>query len=58
VSSPAHGWRAKNPRIHADYVDVSDFPEVWKKLSETVDVEARAKELAVMKLMRDLSRAR
>jgi len=46
------------PRMHADYVDVNDLPEEWKTLSATIDVEARAKELAVMKLMRDLDGAR
>lgn len=58
LSSPAHGWQGKTPRMHADYVDVNDLPEVWKTLSATIDVEARAKELAVMKLMRDLDGAR
>ena len=58
LSSPAHGWQGKTPRMHADYVDVNDFPEVWKTLSATIDIEARAKELSVMKLMRDLDGAR
>ncbi len=54
ISSPAEGWETKNPRRHADYVDVHDFPKSWVNLKATIDVEARAKELAVMKLMRDL----
>ena len=33
---------------------MSDFPKFWLNLTATIDVEARAKELAVMKLMRDL----
>jgi len=58
ISSPAEGWGSKNPRKHADYIDVSDFPKFWMNLTATIDVEARAKELAVMKLMRDLGLAR
>lgn len=58
ISSPAHGWQGRNLRMHADFVNPLDFPEEWKDLSATVDVEARAKELAVMKLMRDLGLTR
>jgi len=54
ISSPEQGWAAKNPRRHAEYVDKRDFPECWTDLTATVDVEARAKELAVKKLMIDL----
>lgn len=54
ISSPIQGWDGKNPRRHADYIDVADFPQSWMKLTATIDVEAKAKELAVMKLMRDL----
>jgi UV DNA damage endonuclease len=54
ISSPIQGWDGKNPRRHADYVDAADFPQSWMKLTATIDVEAKAKELAVMKLMRDL----
>lgn len=54
ISSPIQGWDGKNPRRHADYIDAGDFPQSWMKLTATIDVEAKAKELAVMKLMRDL----
>ena len=54
VSSPLEGWQAANPRPHHDYLDPSDFPDEWKRLSITVEVEAKAKELAVMRLMKDL----
>ncbi len=54
VSSPQGGWRAADPRQHADYVDVSDFPSSWRELPALVDVEARAKELAVLQLAREL----
>lgn len=54
ISSPAMGWGAKKPRKHADYIDVNDFPDFWTDMSATIDVEAKAKELAVIKLMVDL----
>jgi len=54
ISSPSEGWETGNPRKHADYVDWRDFPKAWINITATIDVEARAKELAVMKLMRDL----
>ena len=44
----------KNPRNHDDYIHPKDFPESWLNLNITVEVEAKAKELAVLKLMRDL----
>ncbi|MCU0574321.1 MAG: UV DNA damage repair endonuclease UvsE [Syntrophobacteraceae bacterium] len=55
ISSPERGWETGNPRRHADYVDIMDFPGLWMQLTATIDVEARAKELAVVKLMRDLA---
>jgi UV DNA damage endonuclease len=58
ISSPAEGWETKNPRRHADDVGMSDFPTSWMNLTATIEVEARAEELAVMKLMRDLGFAR
>lgn len=56
ISSPRNGWGTGNPRSHADYIDIGDFPEEWGGLSAdfTLDVEAKAKELAVMKLSRQL----
>ena len=53
VSSPRDGWKAK-PKPHADYIDPADFPACWLDRAMTVDVEAKAKELAVVRLMRDL----
>jgi UV DNA damage endonuclease len=52
ISSPRDGWGAANERPHADYIDPSDFPEAWRGRRMTVDVEAKAKERAVVKLMR------
>ncbi|HEX6105644.1 MAG TPA: UV DNA damage repair endonuclease UvsE [Gemmatimonadales bacterium] len=51
ISSPRDGW-AGNPRPHADYVDPADWPEAWRGRRMTVDVEAKAKERAVVALMR------
>jgi UV DNA damage endonuclease len=48
VSSPRDGWDARNPRPHADYIDPADVPPVWRAMALTVDVEAKAKERAVL----------
>ncbi len=54
LSSPLGGWGQSNPRRHHDTITIADFPECWKDLTVTVEVEAKAKELAVRKLMREL----
>lgn len=54
LSSPKYGWESGNPRNHHDYIDVDDFPLYWANLDITVEVEAKAKELAVLKLKQDL----
>jgi UV DNA damage endonuclease len=54
VSSPLERLPGKTDRRHADFVDVADIPEKWYPLDITVDVEAKAKELAVAKLKKDL----
>ena len=54
LSSPANPWGAANPKNHHDFIDAADFPACWRTLDVTVEVEAKAKELAVMKLQRDL----
>lgn len=48
ISSPREGWGSPNPRAHADYIDPGDFPQEWLDRSVTVDVEAKAKERAVL----------
>lgn len=58
ISSPRDGWQAKNPRPHADYILARDFPRAWDGLEATVEVEAKAKELAVVKLATALARRR
>lgn len=56
VSSPLDGWKSKNPKPHADYIDAIDVPAIWKGINVlTIDVEAKAKELAVLKLRKELS---
>jgi UV DNA damage endonuclease len=54
LSSPKNGWESGNPAPHHDYINSHDFPACWKHLDITVEVEAKAKELAVLKLMQDL----
>jgi len=51
ISSPKSGWGSGNPKPHADYIDIADLPECWQGREMTLDVEAKAKELAVVELM-------
>lgn len=51
ISSPLHGWRKGDPRLHHDYINPDDFPVCWKKLDVTVEIEAKAKETAVLQLL-------
>lgn len=51
LSSPRAGWGSGNPKPHADYIDPADFPACWRGRHMTVDIEAKAKELAVVRLM-------
>ncbi|HEY2894180.1 MAG TPA: UV DNA damage repair endonuclease UvsE [Pirellulales bacterium] len=54
VSSPLGGWGAARPAYHADFISPADLPASWRALAITVEVEAKAKELAVLDLMRQL----
>ena len=55
ISSPINGWNGKSDvRKHHDYIDIKDFPRNWLSLDLTVEVEAKAKELAVLKLIKNL----
>lgn len=58
ISSPKEGWSGRNIKSHSDYIAPVDFPEYWLKLKKnfTLDVEAKAKELAVLKLMTHLGK--
>lgn len=47
LSSPKQGWQSGNPRPHSDMIDPDDFPQCWLSKTITVDIEAKAKELAI-----------
>ncbi len=55
ISSPLEGWTGVGPRRHHDFIDLSDFPPCWLPLDITVEVEAKAKEAAVLALKRGLN---
>lgn len=55
ISSPAVGWSGGDARPHAQYIRPSDVPREWLSLTATVDVEAKQKERAVMRLQRWLN---
>ena len=54
ISSPRAGWEGGDTRPHADYVIPNDFPDAWHSRHMTVDVEAKAKERAVLALREQL----
>jgi UV DNA damage endonuclease len=56
ISSPLEGWSGPKPYRHHDYIDIHDFPVCWQGLDMTIEVEAKAKELAVKKLAKALAR--
>lgn len=57
ISSPIAGWHGPQPARHHDYIDAADFPvNCWLEKLLTVEVEAKAKELAVDRLRTDLLR--
>lgn len=58
LSSPREGWSSKDPRPHADYLDPRDIPDCWREQAFTVDVEAKAKERAVLAIATPSLRAR
>ena len=51
ISSPIEGWDGRKPERHHDFIDVNDFPDCWHRQEITVEVEAKAKEVAVVRLM-------
>jgi UV DNA damage repair endonuclease len=57
LSSPALGWNGADPRPHADSICPRDVPACWLGRTLTIDVEAKAKERAVLRLRRWLNRA-
>lgn len=57
LSSPLEGWDGPKPERHHDFIDLNDFPECWRQKSITVEVEAKAKEVAVEMLKEALERS-
>jgi UV DNA damage endonuclease len=55
ISSPAAGWSGGDARPHADFIRPSDVPRTWLALTATIDVEAKQKEQAVLRLQRWLN---
>ena len=54
ISSPLEGWQGPKPQRHHDFIDVNDFPQCWREQPITIEVEAKAKEAAVLKLLQQL----
>jgi len=50
LASPLNGWEGVPVNKHHDYIDPNDVPDCWLSLDITIEVEAKAKELAVLKL--------
>jgi UV DNA damage endonuclease len=60
VSTARDGTDAPNPRPHADHIAPRDVPSTWLTRDMTVDVEAKAKDDAIVRLreaLRDQPRA-
>jgi hypothetical protein len=56
ISSAKYGWKGHDPKPHANYVKPSDIPDAWQKGGRfTVDVEAKPKEKAVLRLLSEWS---
>lgn len=55
ISSPLQGWDGPKPERHHDFIDVNDFPDCWGRKTITVEVEAKGKEVAVRKLIFELT---
>jgi UV DNA damage endonuclease len=56
LSSPVRGWQGGDPRPHHDYISTDDLPARWRTIRGTIDVEAKAKERAVLALGQQLGR--
>lgn len=54
LSSPLSAWGDGDHKPHHDFIDPNDFPCHWRDLNITVEIEAKAKEVAVLKLMEEL----
>lgn len=54
ISSPIEGWSGPHPERHHDFINLRDFPRCWEKVNATIEIEAKAKELAVRRLRKSL----
>lgn len=54
LSSPLEGWDGPRPERHHDFIAPADFPREWLGWPLTVDIEAKAKEIAIARLSQDL----
>lgn len=56
ISSPKNGFEnIKDSRAHADYIDINHLPKfLWSYNDLLIDVEAKHKELAVLKLYKEI----
>ncbi|GAB4304286.1 MAG: UV DNA damage repair endonuclease UvsE [Desulfuromonadia bacterium] len=54
LSSPKNGWGEGDPKPHADFIDPSDIPPLWLGMTMTVDIEAKQKERAILRLLGNL----
>lgn len=50
LSSPLLGWKGPKPERHHDFINPRDVPRCWLDMRLTVDIEAKAKEHAVLRL--------
>ncbi|MGL4853930.1 MAG: UV DNA damage repair endonuclease UvsE, partial [Lentisphaeria bacterium] len=49
LSSPRNGWNNGDPKPHAEFISDEDFPPFWRGKPITVEIEAKAKEDAVLR---------
>jgi UV DNA damage endonuclease len=57
IASARDGANAPNPRPHSDFIEPADFPREWERRSIPVDVEAKAKDAAILALRKALTGA-
>ena len=55
LSSPRDGWTGHDFRPHHDYIDPADFPVCWLHRRMTVEIEAKAKEVAILQFLHELA---
>lgn len=59
ISSPKNGWQGPKIKHHHDYIDIADLPRLWYEIDPlTVEIEAKAKELAIERLLQEMGKVR